>query len=188
MADSKLYESICNEMEEKNYTKVEHVFSAAEASSYGLLVPLPIMALMGVIYYFRWKSMPGGFDFMFFFVGLILTTVIHELIHGLGWSLFAEKGFRSMKFGITQGMPYCHCVEVLGKRGYITGTMAPVVVIGTVLMVLSLIIPSFNLFVLALINVLSAGGDMLIILRARTLKDAHVIDHPSLPGFVAFEK
>lgn len=121
-------------------------------------------------------------------IGICLTTVVHELIHGIAWSAFCENGFKSIKFGFNKGMPYCHCESPLRKNRYIVGAIAPLVVLGGILFIASLFFQSDLLFLLTQINILSAGGDLLIIVKAAKVeKNAYLIDHPNLPGFVSFE-
>lgn len=191
MADHAIYEKTCSEMEEKGYQKKEHILSAAYTNTFGMAVPLPIIVLVVAVWRLRWGSSASpiaDLHLIYAFLGMIIITIIHEGIHGLTWSRFSKDGFANIKFGVSNGMPYCHCNEPLGKKGYIIGAAAPVVVLGIVFLAASLMINSMTVLALAALNILLAGGDMLIIWNARKLKDVYVVDHPDLPGFVAFEK
>lgn len=189
MADFKIYEKTCEEMQKKGYQKTETILSPTYTLSIGLLVPIPIMIVLGGIYYLRWGKVDLlDWHWLYVFIGICLTTILHELIHGVVWSYFCKDGFKSIKFGFNSGMPYCHCETSLKKKGYITGTIAPLIILGGCLFIISLCISSTSLFILMMINILMAGGDLLIVLKAlKTENNAYFIDHPNLPGFVSFK-
>lgn len=99
------------------------------------------------------------------------------------------NGFRSISFGVNKGMPYCHCNVALRKNEYIAGAIAPLLVLGGILFIITMFIQSPTLFILMQLNILMAGGDLLIVMKARKLNNTtYIIDHPILPGFVAFEE
>lgn len=189
VADYKIYEKTCKEMRNKGYEKTEAIFSAGYAMSFGLLAPIPVMIILGAIYYIRWEGIYlFEWNLLYVLAGICLTTIVHELIHGIVWSCFCKGGFKNIKFGFNKGMPYCHCEVPLNKGGYITGAIAPLLILGGGLFIISLFISSPSLFILMMVNVLMAGGDVLIVMKAaKTGNKSYFIDHPNLPGFVAFK-
>jgi len=191
MADTKKYDSKCAEMKENGYKKAEYILSTGYTYTMGLLIPLPLLLLNAVIYNIRWGNATeplNDFNYIYLLIGTIVTTVIHEALHGLCWSFFCKDGFKSIKFGVSKGLPYCHCDEPMEKKGYAIGTLAPLAVLWGALLIVQCIYTSSTIFLLTMINILSAGGDILIVLKMRGLRDVYIVDHPNLPGFTSFEK
>lgn len=125
-----------------------------------------------------------------FFVSLLLGIVVHELIHGITWAHFTEKGWKSISFGVIWKMltPYCHCDEVLTIRSYIIGALMPCIVLGILPVVIALCIGSFGLLLWGIIFISAAAGDLWMAwLLTKEDPKALVLDHPSEAGFYIFE-
>ncbi len=163
-----------------------------------VFVPLCIFSFMA---YASLHMMDGSlhFNFNIFYSMAILPlflvlAVVHELIHGTTWAIFAKSGFKSIDYGVIWHMltPYCTCSEVLGKRAYVAGAMAPTVILGVIPYFIFLLsgISAFGMFV-SLIMILCGGGDILMtikLLRFKAPSDKKVMfmDHPYEIGMVAF--
>lgn len=130
-------------------------------------------------------------DAVFFFVGLIVVIVVHELIHGITWSIFAPRGLRSIKFGIMKKYlnPYCHCSDPLPRNGYIWGGLMPGIVTGVIPAVVAMAIGSFSLLVFSVFTISMAAGDVMIVLLALK-EDPHctICDHPTEGGFYVIDQ
>jgi hypothetical protein len=63
----------------------------------------------------RGLLMHGAGAIAFALVVVIAGGVVHELIHGFFYALFAKNKFRSIKFGIKlkYGVAYCMCTELM---------------------------------------------------------------------------
>ena len=158
---------------------------------------LPFMALLFWIY----KNV-NGFNLEGISLGLVVAAyclmlclvILHELIHGITWGIFAKNHFHSIDFGIIWSSltPYCTCSEPLKKLEYLLGTAMPTLILGGGVAVIAVMADQFLLFLLAEVMILSGGGDFLIILKIllyRTDKKESVYcDHPYEIGFVVFEK
>jgi len=123
-------------------------------------------------------------------LALIAGVVVHELIHGITWAHYAENGWKSISFGVIWKMlaPYCHCNEVLTKRGYITGALMPCIVLGILPGIAALCIGSIALLIWGIIFIAAAAGDLWMSwLLMKEAPDALVLDHPSEAGFYIFE-
>ena len=97
------FETVSRKMEEEGYTKEELTVSIVAANLLALLLGAPFIAA-GVIAYIAVNRMEGladifGIKGLVSIVVLILLVVIHEGIHGLTWSFFAENGFKDIEFG-----------------------------------------------------------------------------------------
>lgn len=122
---------------------------------------------------------------------LLCGIVVHELVHGITWAVYAKSGFRSIRFGVLWKMltPYCHCKEPLQLRHYLLGAIMPAMVLGFVPAVLALAMGSAKVLVFALFFTMAAMGDFMIIqLIRKEPADTMVLDHPSEAGCYVFRK
>lgn len=178
----------------EGYREQSCVISVAKANVCALLVTAPFIALFALLYWLRWQGSqalsPRVENMLLLAALLFLTIPIHELLHGLGWSLGCRRGWRSIGFGIMWSSltPYCHCREPLGRRPYLVGVLTPFLALGVGISLASLFIQSWLLLLLGLLNLLMAGGDLTIALLLIRHPRALILDHPSECGFVAFRK
>ena len=190
------FEKFNSEMQQRGYKMKNIIINTQQAKPLCLLIMLPFMALVFWIYYnvngFNLDCLSWGFLVVLLMLVLCLS-ILHELIHGITWSLFAKNHFHSIDFGFiwSSFSPYCTCSEPLGKWQYLLGTAMPTLVLGGGTTVVSVMTNQLLLFILAEYMIL-LGGDFLIILKSmlyRTDKQESVYcDHPYECGFVVFEK
>ena len=191
----------------KGYSREQLTIDLVRANVVGLLSIIPITLLFGLPYYLIWKeqftinklrdflegfsSAVVGSGAVAIFVVMIGGIVVHELIHGITWARYTKKGFRSIKFGILWKMltPYCHCKEPLRLREYVTGAMAPGIVVGILPAIIAIIIGSVPLLLFGIFFTMAASGDVMIINLLRNEKrDDLVLDHPSEAGCYIYRK
>lgn len=196
-----VYEKVCEKMKKDGYKKHDLTVGLVFANIAAFFLAIPFIAVMGIIYF---TVNTGAFDSVSFwdfylqllisFLLLIALVVIHELIHGLTWGIFAKNHFKSISFGIIWKAvtPYCTCSEPLKKWQYIIGTLMPTVILSLGLGIISIFSGSLVLFFAAMFMFLGGGGDMLVVIKLlmyRTKnKDAVIYDHPYECGLVVFEK
>ena len=185
-------------MEFNQFIKEKKTIDLGRANVEALLYLVFFMVIFAVPYYFIW-------DFKFpklkgqnialialapLFV-LLLGIVIHELIHGIFFSLYASQGIKSIKFGILWKTltPYCHCKEPLKIKHYIIALLAPLLFVGIIPSIISLIIGNGFLLVLGIFFSAAAAGDLMIyfLIRKENPED-YVQDHPSEAGYFIFRK
>ena len=190
--------------EPAKYRKEELTIDVFRANLYAVVATLPISIFACILYYLIWSEKFSreyiaaaasyykplmGYISIGVFVALILGAVIHELIHGLTWSLFARTGFKSIRFGIIwKAMtPYCHCSEPLRVREYVIGGAMPGIILGILPLVFGIGTGNFFVFTFGLLFAMAAGGDLLIINMLRK-ESGHsfVQDHPSKIGCFIF--
>ena len=95
------FEKFNSEMQQKGYKIKNIIINTQQAKPLCLLIMLPFMTLAFWIYY-----KVNGFDldclswgFLVALLMLILClSILHELIHGITWSLFAKNHFHSRTF------------------------------------------------------------------------------------------
>lgn len=187
------YKAQREKMLAEGYREQVGVISIAKANVMAFVTAGPFALIAIVIYFLKnsgGKAFLAGNDFLSLAILLLICIPIHELIHGIAWSLFCKEGWKSIGFGVMWEYltPYCHCKEPLSFRGYICGGLAPFMVLGIGGLILALVNESPMLLYLSVFNILSAGGDTTIALMLFKHTRAKILDHPSECGFVAFEK
>jgi hypothetical protein len=192
------FEILCAEMEQKGYTATSVTVSIVLANIAALFVMLPFIAVMAWAYYLfshtiKLSVFTGAYSILIL-VLLIIFIILHELIHGLTWAVFAKSHFKSIDFGVIWSMltPYCTCSEPMKRWQYLLGCAMPTIVLGFGFGAVTILCHQFFLFLLAEFMIFSGGGDFLIILKMLLYRsngnDAVYYDHPTECGFVVFEK
>ncbi|HJZ41110.1 MAG TPA: DUF3267 domain-containing protein [Bacteroidales bacterium] len=184
-----------------NYKKEKLTIDIGKANLYSLLVFIPVGLFFVLPFIVIWHESASWNTITEFFQsnnlsvywGLPLTVLLvlflgiaaHELLHGLAWSRFATKGFRSVKFGVIWKMvtPYCHCTEPLTVKHYIIGAIVPAIVLGIIPSIVGIITGSLALLVFGAFFTIASTGDFMVIdlLRKEKMSDL-VQDHPSEAG------
>ncbi|MDO4779993.1 MAG: DUF3267 domain-containing protein [Bacteroides sp.] len=181
-------------LDDKEYIKEKKTVSLVKAN----LFSLALLPLFGLLYYVPFFIMWdfegvafGNLDMFCFILIFIGGIVVHELIHGITWALFAKNGFRSIKFGVLWKMltPYCHCKEPLRLRHYILGGLSPLIFVGVIPALVGIIIGNFYLMNFGFLFSAAAAGDIMIVLALwNEDKDTFVQDHPSEAGCYVYRK
>ena len=173
---------------------------AGEANLYALVFLIPLIFILGFPYYYRWpeqftvEKIKGYLEarevLTFADIGIgiaILVTgiIVHELLHGLAWGMFAKEGWKSIKFGIIWKYltPYCHSSEPLSANEYRIGTFLPAVILGFIPSIIAIFIGSLGLMAFGFFFSFAAGGDFLILWLLRNEKASTLVqDHPDKVG------
>lgn len=126
-----------------------------------------------------------GFNSIIFIITMLIGVVAHELLHGITWSLFTKKAWKSIHFGFKWQMltPYCHCSEPLLLKHYVLGAAMPGIVLGIAPFIISLATGSMAILAFSVFFTLAAIGDFMIIYFLRnTNKNALIQDHETEAG------
>jgi hypothetical protein len=177
-----------------NQTGEAHIISVEKANMVALLLIVPIALIYTVPYYLIWKVNVFG-SLKLITLGIFLASipvgiVMHELLHGLTWAIFAPKGFKSISFGIKWEylMPYCHCNCPLKVWQYLLGGLAPLLFMGIAPAIYTLIYGGKLIMFFAMFFTWAAGGDIQILWMLRKIRKVQfVIDHPNQPGFIVLK-
>ncbi len=170
--------------------KREVIIDMNKANGFAIVMLVVVGVVLAGLFRLIWGRWTDGEGLtgsgILLLLGLIVAIVVHELIHGLTWSLFAPRGLRSIKFGIMKKYlnPYCHCSDPLPRNGYLWGALMPGIVTGLIPAIVALAIGSFSLLVFSIIMISMASGDLMIALLA--LKEdprCTIYDHPTEGGF-----
>lgn len=193
----KLYEEKKKELIAKGYEEKDLTISVVKANVMAFVLGMPIIILLFIL--FIYKNQSGIYTFSiresvgFLFLFAILV-VLHELIHGLFWAIFAKNHLKSIEFGFIASSltPYCCCKDMLTKSQYIIGGIMPTVILGIIPAVISIFTGSVFWFVMGELMILSGGGDMTILLNLLRYKsdkkEILYMDHPYECGLIVFER
>lgn len=180
----------------------ELVIDPVKAQFSALLYFLPVLIVSGLAYFLLWESRfstitfknflsASSGNFLLIFLIILIGIILHELIHGITWSLFAATGFKSIRFGVLWKYltPYCHCKEPLLVKHYILGGAMPGIIMGILPILIALITGNLTLLVFGLFFSLAAGGDLMIInlLRKQDM-NTRVQDHPTKIGCILYKQ
>ncbi len=111
--------------------------------------------------------------------------VVHEWLHAVGFRLAGKAPADSIRYGFNwKGMaPYAHCHAVMPASGYRVGVALPGLILGVVPAVVGLIGGIWWLAVWGALMLVSAGGDLAVLLAVRHVPGAALVqDHPSKVG------
>lgn len=126
-------------------------------------------------------------------IGLMLS-VVHELIHGITWAMYAKNGFKSIGFGfnLKSFSPYCTCSEPLKKSAYIVGGLMPTLILGLIPCAIALVIGNELLLFVGMLMIIGGAGDIIVVIKLiwHRISDKEIIylDHPYKIGLVYFER
>ena len=196
----KIYEEETQKLIDAGYTEKDLTIGVVYANVMAFVLGLPIIIVLGILF-FKYNLGNSEMSFTFtikesviFLITLLVLIVVHELIHGAFWAIFAKNHLKSIEFGFMAQYltPYCCCKEVLTKGQYIIGGIMPTVILGLIPAVVSIFTGSWLVFAIGCIMILSGGGDMTIILKLimyRSQKqEVLYMDHPYECGLVVFER
>lgn len=134
---------------------------------------LNIMAIIlffvvgGMVYLLEYGD---NYNFSFDWISLLVVTflwlVLHEILHGIGFSLFKSVDRKNIIFGmyLEMGVFYCMCKQKIGKEVILTSLVFPVMIIGVFTLVIGMIINSFMLVYLSVLNIVASIGDIVMII------------------------
>ena len=193
----KLYEEKKKELLAQGYEEKDLTISVLRANVMAFVLGLPIIILLLIL--FIYKNQSGLYTFSFygpvvFLVVFAVLVVVHELIHGLFWAIYAKHHLKSIEFGfiVSSLTPYCCCKEMLIKSQYIISGIMPTVILGIIPAIISIFTGSIFWFAMGELMILSGGGDMTILLKLlrykSNKKEILYMDHPYECGLVVFER
>ena len=132
-----------------------------------------------------------GTTYLKFMIVLVVGIIVHELIHGLTWGLYAKSKFKSISFGVMWKMltPYCHCSEPLKVPHYAIGALMPLITLGLIPAVVAICIKSLFWLNMSIIFIAAAAGDIMNVWNLRKEKRNNMIlDHPTEAGYLVYEE
>ncbi len=179
-------------MEQEGYACRDLTVGLVYANVMAIVLSVPFIILYTALFIYIGKG-TGRPSPLIAILAYVILIPVHEAIHGLGWSLFARGGLRSISFGFIKEYltPYCTCSEALSKGAYFFGALAPLIILGVIPGVLAAFTGSSTLLIIGIFMTMAAGGDMTIALKLagfRGGRETVYLDHPYRAGLVVFEK
>ena len=169
--------------------KTKITINAGKANLIAFIYLIPVTMIVFFPFYLLFGKEPlknGLTQFsQTFFYALPIIIVLHEFLHGITWSFFCKNGFKSIRFGIIWKYvtPYAHCKEELPIKSYRMGTLMPFFILGLVPVTISYILKNGFLLTLGFINIISAGGDLIMLWLLRKVpENQKILDHPNEVG------
>ena len=194
------FEARAGELIRQGYRRVNLTVSIVSANIFAVVLLIPVMALGFWLFWLKNGTLAGGISsggvggLLLFLVVMLVLVAVHELIHGLSWSLFTEHRFGDIEFGFMKQYltPYCTCLVPLSRGQYIFGALMPLIVLGILPMIVGILTGSMPVLFMGIIMTVSAAGDIMIVWRLLTYRSQAetvvYIDHPTQAGGVIFEK
>lgn len=105
-----------------DYNTKDVTMTSTQVMIKGVLCSLIFVLILGFSYRFFLTDRAVQMDIsgirfpILFLIIIIIVTVIHELLHGIGWVIMSKKGWDIIKFNINAMMPSCTCKVVLEKN------------------------------------------------------------------------
>jgi hypothetical protein len=159
------------------------VLGALVLVPYALLWGIPGLETGGDAAGIRFSSpVESTITFISFLFGAI---VVHELLHGVGFSCVGKIPRAKIGFGVKwlTFTPYCHCAEPMSANAYRWAVALPTLVLGVIPGLLGLLFGNFLLAFWAVVMLVSGSGDLAILWATRAVPGrATVRDHPARAG------
>lgn len=174
--------------------KQDITVSALAANIYGLLFGLIPAGLLLALFYFVWQGRPvqqppEGYSILHTLLLGLAGIVVHELLHGLGWMVFAGVPRQHVHFGVKWKVltPYAHSSAPMSVMGYRWAIFLPGLALGIAPALIAIFSGSVLLLGFGGFFTAAAGGDFLILWLLRGVPAAaEVEDHPTLVGATVY--
>ncbi len=191
------FENLSEKLVAEGYERHDLTISIIKANVFAVVLLIPLFIVGIGLFYYNHHGLGKGFspwEIIILFLFLLVLIVVHELIHGISWAIFAEHHWKDIDFGIMRQYltPYCTCKSPLTKGQYIFGGLMPLLLLGVVPMIVGIVSGVLSVLFGGIIMADAAAGDIMIvweILRYRSTADKIIyMDHPTQAGGVVFEK
>ncbi len=190
-----MFEKTAEGLEQQGYMRKDLTISIGKANVIAALLSILLLAVGYGLYFLVHHRLDfSGFNPLIFAVVFLVLIVVHELIHGVCWSLNTPHGFKDIEFGIMRPSmtPYCTCLAPLPKKPYIFGTVMPFILLGIIPMIAGIALKNMTALLMGIIMAGSAAGDLMIIRKVigykTDAKEIVYMDHPTEAGNVIFER
>jgi hypothetical protein len=151
-----------------------------------VLLILPLL-LFAMLHPFQWS---GAFNLQTILY-LIVLVIAHEGIHAIAWKVASGLPWSQFSFGIDKKSlsPYCHADAPMDVRAYRIGGAAPLILVGILPFLLSLLNGDSMLAFLSAVMISAAVGDIFVLWTLRNVRDGSLcLDHPSQAGCIVYLK
>ena len=194
----------CEEVEGRNRRKV--AIDLMKANIFAVVIMCVVGIVLVALFFLIWHDrrpisglLGNTSTNIVLFLGLIVGIAVHELIHGITWACYAQRGWKSISFGVIWKLltpychceltPYCHCDEPMRIRPYQLACLMPCFVLGVIPSVFALFIGNLPLLLWGIFFIAAAAGDIWMAwLLTKENSNSLVLDHPSEAGFYIYDE
>lgn len=130
-------------------------------------------------------------DVIELFLAMFFYLILHELFHGIGFLLIKDVKLKNITLGISleKGVFYCMCKKNISKKDILISLSLPVVFLGILTLIIGIIINSYELIFLSILNITSSIGDiMMIIYFFKCPNDIIYLDLDDCTSFTVISK
>ena len=101
----------------------------------------------------------------------LVYAFIHEILHAISYVVNGAK-FNKVTFGILleKGILYCLCKQNISKKNILISSVCPLVVIGLVTYIISIIYNLPLLMFMSILNIAGSAGDIVTFMYLRKIK------------------
>lgn len=176
------------EIEDKKVIEYTMGMGRVNLIAFAMMIPIVLVILVPFILLWDYETFTMGIGAFsnYYLLTFLGGIIIHELLHGLTWGLFAKKGLKSIKFGMKWKYltPYCHCKEPLKVKHYKIGGAMPLLLMGIVPSIIGLLVGNGAVLSIGIFFTWAAGGDIIALFMLNKLENnVYVSDHPEKMGF-----
>lgn len=117
---------------------------------------------------------------------MIIWLIIHEILHGLAFSIFKEVDKKNITFGmyLEKGVFYCMCKQNISKKVILTSLLFPFTIIGLITLIIGMNINNYELVFLSILNITGSIGDLIMtIYFLKCPKDIIYLDQDDCTSF-----
>ena len=99
-----LFEEKKEKLEQQGYVCKDMSIGVVYANIMAMVMAAPLAVLLLILFSVMNQKTPGievnlaYWDFLIIFILFMVLIVVHELIHGFTWGLFAEKHYKDISF------------------------------------------------------------------------------------------
>ena len=135
------------------------------------MIYLNILSIVIFVIVWLLVLMLGGREYLFssdsvgyLIILMILWLMLHEVIHGIGFGIFKSVNKKNICFGMAleKGVFYCMCKQKISKRVILTSLLFPFTFIGVITLIIGMLIQSYYLVMLSILNIAGAVGDLVM--------------------------
>ncbi len=178
-------------MEKGKPARTEYILSHGKLIAVSMLLLIPVALFLVFPFILLWgpETFRRGIHTLAEPLPLLILAggiIVHELLHGFTWALFAQKGLRSIRFGINLKYmsPYTHCKEPLKAWQFFLGGSMPLIILGLIPSLCGVISGNGAVFIFGILFIWGASGDIVSLFMLRkTGKYTLIYDHPEELGF-----
>lgn len=158
-----------------------------------VLAIILFVMLVGLMYLIGYNFSKAYLEYgmIWILVLLVLWLILHEILHGIGFSIFKSVDKKNVVYGMAleKGVFYCMCKQKISKKVIFASLLFPVTIIGIITLILGIIIDNSLLVLLSLFNIIGSIGDIVMsVYFAMCPKDVVYLDLDDCTSFTVLSK